>query len=315
MALRMKQSISVVFPAYNEEANISKMVKGAIRCLKTLTADWEIIVVNDGSQDRTGQIVDALTKEDFRVRHIRHEKNLGYGAALKSGIQNARKELIFFSDSDLQFHLSELLILLVWVEQYDIVVGYRANRQDPFYRRFNAWGWKLLVRSVLGLKVRDIDCAFKLFRSVVFDAIQIDAVGAMVNTDILVQATRMGFKIREVPVTHFPRLRGTQTGANLKVIRKAFGELFRLYWKLKNVRPVVFERDPIDDDEYKLPENGKWADERKVLLPINFPDRRQRVIRFNGTAIPLSSWSSSSEVFNAKQALKDCDGGRESISC
>ncbi len=174
-----------------------------------------------------------------------------------------------------------MILLLVWIEQYDIVVGFRANRRDPLYRRINAWGWNILVRLILGLKVKDIDCAFKLFRSIVFKAVKIDAVGAMVNTDILIQASRMGFKIKEVPVTHFPRINGKATGAKLKVILKAFAELFQLYHKLKKIQPIVR-----DDSNLGRP------------LPINRPDRGKRIICIDGIDIPLSS--SVSWVYDEK---------------
>ena len=199
MALKSERSISIVFPAHNEQDNIREAVQQAMACAGSLFRDWEVIVVNDGSQDRTGEIVREMEQCDNRLIAVHHSKNGGYGAALRSGFQAATKELLFFCDSDLQFHLSELVLLLTWIEQHDYVIGYRVNRQDPIHRRFNAGSWNRLVRTVLGLKVKDIDCAFKLFRRSMFDVIKIDAVGAMVNTEILVQAKRMGFRCREVP--------------------------------------------------------------------------------------------------------------------
>jgi len=230
---KRRESISLVFPAYNEEGNIGKAVREAIEILPTLTDDWEVIVVNDGSRDKTEEILKEYARIDSRVLSIHHPSNRGYGAALKSGITSARKDLIFFCDSDLQFDLRELVKLLPWINEYDIVAGYREKRQDSFHRRFNAFGWNMLVRLLLGLKVKDIDCAFKIFKRGVFSKVKIDAVGAMVNTDILSQAIKYGFKLKEVPVSHFPRLQGKQTGANLKVIFRAFKELMRLYKKLK----------------------------------------------------------------------------------
>lgn len=289
MALMTKQSISVVFPAHNEEGNITKAVQQAIHCLEHLSPDWEIIAVNDGSLDKTGEIIQRLSQQYPGVRGVHHRTNRGYGAALKSGIQRASKELIFFCDSDLQFHLYELLHLLIWIEQYDIVIGYRARRCDRLHRRINALGWKLLVRSVLGLKVRDIDCAFKLFRRVVFRAIEIDAVGAMVNTDILVQASRMGFKIKEVPVTHFARQEGEQSGARLRVIAHAFRELLVLYRKLNNIRPIVMDYERCQTDTTPDAARRRGPDRRKVTLPINFPDRRRRFLLLGEERIPMSS--------------------------
>ena len=136
--------------------------------------------------------------------------------------------------------------------------------------------------------MRDIDCAFKLFRRAVFRVIEIDAVGAMVNTEILVQGTRMGFRIKEVPVTHFPRLRGKQTGANLRVILKAFKELVRLYGKLRHISPMIIAHER-RQAQHALAFADRRREERwRVLLPINFPDRRRRVLRLNGTDVPLA---------------------------
>ena len=230
---KRSEGISIIFPAYNEEANIEDTIKRTIAVMTEVTDDWEIIVVDDGSTDGTAEIIDRYRTLGERFTALHHPINRGYGAALKSGIINAKKDLIFFCDSDLQFDIREIDKLLGWIDAYDIVIGYRAKRQDPYYRRLNAFGWNILVRFVLGLKIRDIDCAFKIFRRKVFDRISIEAVGAMVNTDILAKALKLGFTLKEVPVTHYPRLKGKQTGAKLRVIIKAFGELITLSRKLK----------------------------------------------------------------------------------
>ncbi len=277
MALFCRQSISVVFPAFNEERNVADAIEQANDCLEDLTADWEIIVVDDGSRDRTAEIIDAIAGRDPRVKTVHHAVNQGYGAALRSGIQIAKKDLIFFSDADLQFHLTELPLLLVWAEQFDAVIGYRHHRNDPFYRKVFAFGWNVLVRLVLGLKVRDIDCAFKLFRSSLFRVIKMDAVGAMVNTDILVQAMRMGFKIKQVPVTHFERRAGAPTGARLRVIVKAFRELARLHFKLRSVDRIFVPYDRRQQHE-PVAHNRRHQQRRRHNLPINFPDRRRRML-------------------------------------
>ncbi len=242
-------SISVVYPAFNEEANIRHTVEAACRALSTLADRWEVIVVNDGSRDDTKQICDELASANPNVRAIHHSGNQGYGAALKSGITVARHGWIFFSDSDGQFDIRELRDLVRWAGNYDIVAGYRARRSDPPHRLLNAWGWKMLVRLVLGIKIRDIDCAFKLFRRDVFHRVQIRSVGAMVNTEILAQASRFGMKIREVPVSHFPRCHGKSTGADLGVIAKAFRELFRMRRTLQNVSD---EQSGLFSEEYQL---------------------------------------------------------------
>ena len=227
-----QQSISIIFPAFNEEANIRTAVEQGRRAMSKFFTDIEIIVINDGSSDATGTIVDQLAMECDDVVSIRHEVNRGYGAALRSGIERARKELIFFTDSDLQFDLEEIRHLEKWIRKYDIVAGYRAKRADPINRRFNAWSWSILVRIILGLKIKDIDCAFKLFRQDVFKDIRLETIGAMINTEIMTLAQRNGMKIKEVPVSHYPRLAGEQTGANIKVVLKALRELVVMRDKL-----------------------------------------------------------------------------------
>ena len=239
-------TLSVIFPAFNEEANIRQTVEAARPVLTKLAQTWEIILVNDGSEDRTSQLCDELAEQYSEVRAIHHPGNRGYGAALKSGILAARHDYIFFTDSDGQFDLKELENLIEWASHYEIVTGYRAKRRDPPHRLINAWGWRTLVRMVLGVKVRDIDCAFKVFQRSVFDRVQIRSVGAMVNTEILAQAMSFGMRIHEVKVSHYPRRYGKSSGADLRVIAKAFRELFRLWGQLRNVtheQPGLFRTD------------------------------------------------------------------------
>jgi glycosyltransferase involved in cell wall biosynthesis len=248
-------TLSVIFPAFNEEANIRHTVESAREVLPKLAKTWEIILVNDGSRDATTPICDELAEQYPEVRAIHHVDNRGYGAALKSGILAARYDFIFFTDSDGQFDLQELGELIQWSNHYDIVTGYRAHRQDPPHRLINAWGWKVLVRMVLGIKVRDIDCAFKIFQRSVFDRVQIRSVGAMVNTEILAQAMSFGMQIHEVKVSHFPRRYGKPSGANIHVIIKAFRELFRLWRQLRHVtheQPGLYRTDrPIDAKPFR----------------------------------------------------------------
>lgn len=229
---RVLPNISIVFPAFNEEQNLEGVVTSALKILPHMTASFEIIIVNDGSRDQTGAVAERLAAMSDAVRVVHHPQNRGYGAALKSGIEQAKKDLIFFCDSDGQFTLEDLHRLLAWVDRYDMVIGYREKRQDPFHRRLNAKAWNVLVRGLFGLKVRDIDCAFKVFRRQIFDRVGIDTVGAMVNTEILSRSLRNGFTLKEVPVRHFPRQFGEQTGAKPRVILKAFHELAKMYVKI-----------------------------------------------------------------------------------
>jgi glycosyltransferase involved in cell wall biosynthesis len=233
------KSLSVIFPAFNEAANIRSVVEDAHRTVPKLAPIFEIIVVNDGSKDRTGEICDRLTEEFSDVRVVHHPRNYGYGAALKSGIRLARYDLVFFTDADGQFELKEVAALLEQADAYDIVAGYRARRQDPPHRLLFAWGWNILVRLVLGIRIRDIDCAFKVFNRRVFDKVQINSVGAMVNTEIFAQVCRFGMTVKEVPVSHFPRRHGKPTGGNVAVIMKAFRELIKMRRKQHAITAVI----------------------------------------------------------------------------
>ena len=163
-------SISVFFPCYNEQDNVARVVDNARKVLESLRADYEIIIVNDGSADATGRIADELAAQHERVRVVHHPQNRGYGAALQSGFRAATKELVFYTDGDGQFDLAELPPLLELIPPHDIVSCYRLNRQDPLLRKINGWCWTQLVCLVFGLRLRDIDCAFKLYRRAISTA-------------------------------------------------------------------------------------------------------------------------------------------------
>jgi glycosyltransferase involved in cell wall biosynthesis len=226
-------SISVFFPCYNEQDNVERVVSRAIEALVAMGADFEIIIVNDGSADKTGQAADSIAEADKRVRVVNHPQNRGYGAAVQSGIRNAKKELVFFTDGDGQFDIGEIQLLLPFIEQNDVVCGYRLDRKDPFMRKLNGWLWTKLVCMLFGMRIRDIDCAFKLFRREVFDGMKLSSAGALISAEILARATRRGLRIAEVGVHHYPRTAGKQTGANPKVILRAFKELFKLYNRIR----------------------------------------------------------------------------------
>ncbi len=224
-------TLSIFFPAYNEEANIREAVEKAIRIVEDspYIREYEIIVVDDGSTDNTEREVKRLMERHPGVRLIAHPENMGYGAALKSGIAAARMEYVFFTDADLQFDLVELQNLLVHIPQNDVVVGYRAPRRDPLMRLVNAKGWNMLNRMLFGLRVTDIDSAFKLFRREVVQALPLRSQGAMVSAEMLIRLVRQGFAIKEIPVSHAPRRAGSPTGAKLSVIVRAFREMVGLY--------------------------------------------------------------------------------------
>ncbi len=229
----LHKNVSIIFPAHNEEENIGEIISNASKLLLEFTNEWEIVVVDDGSRDKTAKIVKECSARDKRVRLISHNCNMGYGAAVRTGIISSKKELCFLTDADLQFDMREIHKMLQWIDENDIVIGYREKRQDPLYRRINGFCWNIVVRLCFGLKVKDVDCAFKLFRRQIFDDMNMESEGAMISTEILLKAIKKGCKIKEVPVTHFPRQKGKQSGANLRVILKAFKELVRLRKRLK----------------------------------------------------------------------------------
>jgi len=223
-------SLSIVLPAYNEEANVARAVGQVSAVARQLGMDYEIILVNDGSADRTGEIGRELAQHVPNFRLVEHYPNRGYGGSLKAGFAAATKELIAFVPADNQFDFSEINLLLERLDEADIVSGYRAERQDTFIRRLNALGWNTLVRLLFGRLCRDIDCGFKLFRREILERVKIVSDGAMVDTEFLAGAKARGYRISDVEVTHLPRVVGEATGANLKVIAKAFRDLvhFRL---------------------------------------------------------------------------------------
>src|SRR3972149_1273264 len=233
MSFNKKVNISVFFPCYNEEKNLEALTNSATNFLQTISDQYEIIIVNDGSKDRTRESAETIANKDPHVKVYNHETNYGYGAALKTGFKNSIYDYIFFTDGDNQFDIKEIGGLLPYAEEFDIVAGYRINRRDNFMRRLNAWSFNLFVRILFGLKIRDLNCAFKLFKKKVIDSIEIESTGAFINAEILIKAKKKGFRIKEVGVTHYPRQWGSQTGANPKVIFKAFQELFKLRGKLK----------------------------------------------------------------------------------
>lgn len=224
--MNIAYSLSVVMPAHNEEVAIAETLRSVLDAVKQWTQDFEVIVVNDGSKDQTRTILEEIATEEPRVRVIDHEVNRGYGAALVSGFEAASKDLVFFMDSDGQFDICDLERFFPLVGQFDAVLGYRIHRQDTWLRKLNAWGWKTLVQSVFKLRVRDIDCAFKLYKATFFQQNRLETRGAMINTEMLYKFTREGYTYTEVGVHHLPRRGGRATGAKLSVITRAFRELF-----------------------------------------------------------------------------------------
>lgn len=229
-------SLSVFFPAYNEQENIKATVGKALAVLDKLNLhDYEVIVVNDGSKDKTAQIVEEMSAQNHKIKLITQNPNKGYGEALKTGLYNSKFDWITFTDSDGQFDFSEINKFFEKSSDADVVVGYRIDRKDHFIRKLNGYGWTFLANLLLGVNVRDVDCGFKLISKKVIDTIpHLESTrGAMINPELLARAKKAGFKVIEIGVHHYPRTAGSSTGANLKVIFKSFYDLFKLWWKLR----------------------------------------------------------------------------------
>ncbi len=218
-------SLSVVLPAHNEELIIERTVSSILDFVPQVADTFEVIVVDDGSTDGTGSILAAMAARDARVVVVTHPRNLGYGAALRSGFARARHGHVFYTDSDGQFDIRELPLLLPHVHEVDIVTGYRRDRQDPANRKLNAGILRIFNRVVLGLKLRDVDCAFKVYKKEVLDSIDLLCDGILIDTEIFYKAKRQGYTLKEVPVTHFPREGGAATGNRPDVLVRVVREL------------------------------------------------------------------------------------------
>ncbi len=221
--------LTFFFPAYNEEENVERTVQLALEKIGPMVdGSLEVLIVDDGSSDRTPQLADALAAADARVR-VHHQPNRGYGGALKAGIENARGELISFSDGDLQFDLGEMQRLLDRLgdtsRPVDAVIGFRIKRRDPFHRLFIAKTYNTIVSIAFGLRVRDIDCAMKVFRREVFDGLRLDAEGPFLSAELLIKLRARGVKMAQVGVNHYPRAAGTNTGASFTKILRTFRDL------------------------------------------------------------------------------------------
>lgn len=260
------RSLSLVLPAYNEAPVIEQAIEEADFALRELCDDYEIIVVDDGSHDETASLVQASIAHNPSVRLIQQATNQGYGAALRVGFACATKDLVAFTDADCQFDLRELSRFLLLSQNYDIVCGYRIDRKDTALRRLYSRGYNVLVRMLVGVCVRDIDCALKLFRREVVSQLEIRTDGFLVNSELLSQATRQGRSIVEVGVTHRPRAGGEST-VSIHHIPRVLTSLLRYWWN-----SVQFPGDPLRQAvEARQPGRGwTWATLALLLLAAWF---------------------------------------------
>jgi glycosyltransferase involved in cell wall biosynthesis len=228
VSMKKLDGLSVFFPAYNEEDNIETVVRKALNVLPSFAEEFEIIVVDDGSTDRTAEFARTIAHKDRRVHLVLHGSNRGYGAALKTGFRSAKYDNIFFTDGDGQFDIKELDRLIPLYHKCDIAAGYRIKRNDPPHRVINGKAYNFLVRLLFGLRVRDIDCAFKLIRKKVVDSIELRSNAAFISAELLIRSGKAGFRIEQTGVNHFSREKGSSTGNNPLVVIRSFRELFKL---------------------------------------------------------------------------------------
>jgi glycosyltransferase involved in cell wall biosynthesis len=242
--IRLPGSLSLVLPAHNEAENIRLVVERALDVLPEYVGEFEIIPVDDGSRDATPAIVDELARQDPRVKPIHHDVNRGYGAALTSGFRAASGDFIMFMDSDRQFDIADIALLAPFVGRFDIVAGFRMERHDPLHRRVFAEIFNVSVRVLFGVHLRDIDCAFKVFRGELLRSIELTAPGALINTEIQAKARRQGATLEQVGVHHYPRVAGTASGGSPRVIARAMKETLLLWWRMRTYQPPASAPDP-----------------------------------------------------------------------
>jgi glycosyltransferase involved in cell wall biosynthesis len=230
-------TLSLVLPAYNEEANIEIVIRRAVDVLPNYADDYEIIPVNDGSRDSTPQILDRLAAENAKIRPVHHRVNRGYGGAVSSGIRSSTGDYVMFMDGDRQFDIADIRLLAPFVTSFDQVAGFRMERSDPLQRRINAEVFNLVVRILFGVHMRDLDCAFKIFRGDMVRALDLTSSGALINAEMQAKLRRQSATYQQVGVPHHPRVAGTSTGGNIRVILKAMRDINLLWFRMLNYTP------------------------------------------------------------------------------
>ena len=235
--MRIPGSLSVVLPAHNEAENLPVVVPEVISTLPIFTAKFEVIVVDDGSGDDTAKVLEELSRKHPELCVRRHQVNRGYGAALATGFRATTGDYVMFMDSDRQFSISDLALLSPFVGKFDIVAGFRKERNDPLHRRVFAEIFNVTVRILFGVHMRDIDCAFKVFRGDQIRSLELTAPGALINTEIQAKLRRIGATVEQVGVSHYPRVAGHASGGSLRVILRAMRETVALWWQMRSYMP------------------------------------------------------------------------------
>ena len=226
-------SLSAFFPAYNDQHTIERIVRTAAEEMRKVTDDFEVLVVDDGSQDETGAILDRLALELPYLRVIHHERNLGYGAALISGFKNAKKDLIFYTDGDGQYDVREMGNLLAELKpNIDLVNGYKVKRADAWYRVVIGAAYRRAMKWIFRLSIRDVDCDFRLFRRHVFDTISLESRSGVICVEMAKKFELAGFRMAEIPVSHYPREHGRSEFFRVRHVAHTFRGLFTVWWLL-----------------------------------------------------------------------------------
>ena len=225
----MNQSISVFFPAYNDEASIASLVNDALAVLPSLTDDFEVIVVDDGSTDNTAAVLDELARADGRVRVVRHESNRGYGGALRTGFASATKELVFYTDGDGQYDVREITLLRpLLAEGVDIVNGYKIKRADAWQRRALGAAYNRLAHLLFSIPIRDVDCDFRLIRRRAVEAVELVSSSGSICVELVHKLHRAGCVFAEAPVHHYPRAHGRSQFFTLRRVGRTALDLLSL---------------------------------------------------------------------------------------
>jgi len=225
--------ISVFFPAYNDAGTIPTMIIRAMQTLPAVTDDYEIIVINDGSQDDTGQILEEMTKHYPQLRVYHRAQPSGYGGVVRAGFAAATKEWVFYTDGDAQYDPRELALLVPAVtDEVDMVNGYKIKRHDPFHRIVIGLIYQYFVKLLFGLVIRDVDCDFRLMRRKIFNHIQLESTTGTITFELVKKVQDAGFRIVEVPVKHWYRQYGTSQFFNFPRVARTLVALFGWWWRL-----------------------------------------------------------------------------------